>query len=251
MEGPVRFEAMAKPPQLYQVPERASVVDRTPRTYVNTQSGSVSFLARPPPVYEASSDARSWSRQTEDALDSYKRRNEKHRTNIDQFIRIGNDHSTGWIGSYEKSHGIDEKIGVAVSEYRLDSGNGDVLTGSPAVQSNELSEKSTSKYHATSIGVAQLEPETEQQTGTHHGQPQSHRMTKMIVKEDIEFFTALLEGHDPPPTTADTQTFVFDETETRRQSQETREREADLRRREEAQAAKADTDFFMMLMSKE
>ena len=73
----------------------------------------------------------------------------------------------------------------------------------------------------------------------------------MVVKEDIEFFTALLEGHDPPPTTADAQTFVFDETETCRQSQEAREHEADLRRREEAQAAKADTDFFMMLMSKE
>lgn len=72
----------------------------------------------------------------------------------------------------------------------------------------------------------------------------------MVVKEDIDFFTALLEGHDPPATTAETQTFVRDETETRRQSEETKEREADLRKREEAEAAKADTDFFMMLMQK-
>lgn len=72
----------------------------------------------------------------------------------------------------------------------------------------------------------------------------------MIVKEDIDFFTALLEGQDPPATTAETQTFVHEETETHRQSQEMKEREADLRRQEEAQAAKADTDFFMMLMQK-
>lgn len=76
-------------------------------------------------------------------------------------------------------------------------------------------------------------------------------MTKMIVKEDIDFFTALLEGHDPPTTTEETQTFVRDETETQRHSQEIKEREADRRRQEEAEAAKADTDFFMMLMHKE
>lgn len=249
--GPVRFEAMAKLPQLYQIPERASVVNRTPRTYVDTQSGRDSFLARPPPVHETSSDARSWSRQTEDALDAYRKRNEKHRTNIDQFIRIDDDPSTVRGDSYDKSGGIEEKIGVAISEYRLDSGNGDVLGGFRVVPSSQLSEKTAFKYHATSIEIAQLEPETEQQAGIREGQPENHRMTKMIVKEDIDFFTALLEGHDPPPTTTETQTFVFDETETRRQSQEMWEREADLRRREEAQAAKADTDFFMMLMQKE
>jgi hypothetical protein len=250
---------MAKPPQIYRVPEKAPAVERTPRTYVdNTQPGRSSFLSKPPPVHETLSDATSWSRQTEDALDAYRQRShERHRTTIDQFIRVGNDYYMGGGSSYQKSHGIDEEIGVAVSEYRLDSGqNGDVLGGAQAVpytySTSQLSEKPTSgKDHGTSIRVTQVGLETEKPTGTHEDQPQNHRMTKMIVKEDIDFFTALLEGHDPPSTTVETQTFVFDETETNRQSQETREREADQRRREEAKAAKADMDFFMMLMQKE
>lgn len=202
-------------------------------------------------MHETSSDARSWSRQTQYALDAYKQRNEKHRTNIDQFIRIGDDHSTGRVESYQKFYGIDEKTAVEVTEYRLASGDGDEFGDSGAFQSNQLSEKHPSKYHAISIDVARVGPETEQQPGTHKNQPQSHRLTKMVVKEDIDFFTALLEGHDPPATTAGTQTFVRDETETRRESQEMKERQADLRRQEEAQAAKADTDFFMMLMRRE
>lgn len=249
---PIRFEATAKPTPLYHVPGRTSELDRTPRTYASTQSTRDSFLSRPAPVHETSSDARSWSRQTEDALDAYKRRNGKHRTNIDQFIHIGDYHSTGRVESDQKAHGIDEKTAIEVTEYRLASGNNsDEFGGFRAVQPNQLSEKYPSKCHAISIDIAQLDTETEQQPGTHKGQPQSHRLTKMVVKEDIDFFTALLEGHDPPVATGETQTFVRDETETRRQTQEMREREAEIRRQEEAQAAKADTDFFMMLMQKE
>ncbi|POS75859.1 hypothetical protein DHEL01_v205748 [Diaporthe helianthi] len=219
---------MAKPPQLYEVTEGASKVDRTPRTFTNTTSGSESFPSRPPAVYEILTDARSWSRQTEDALDAYQRSTEKHKTNIDQFIRLDG------------------------SEYRLDSGN-NVALGEPlpALPPNQVSENPSSKYHATTVEIAALEPGAGRETRAYNDQPQSHRMTKMIVKEDIDFFTALLEGHDPPATTSDTQTFVQYETETRRHSQETSDREAELRRQEEAKAAKADADFFMMLMQKE
>lgn len=225
--APIHYRATAKPPQLYQVAERISEADRTPRTYTNTQSGGDSIPARPPPVHETSSDARSWSRQTEDALDAYKRRTEKHKTSIDHFMRLD------------------------VAEYRLDSGNNGVLVEPLPVQSNQVSEKFESKYRATTVEVAQVEPEPGRETGNQNSQPQNHRMTKMIVKEDIDFFTALLEGHEPPTTTTETETFVHEETEARRKSQETSEREADSRRQEEAQAAKADTDFFMMLMQKE
>lgn len=225
--APIHSEAMAKPTQLYQVPERASEAAKTPRTFTNTQYGSGSFPTRPPQVHETLSDARSWSRQTEDALDAYKRRTEKHKTSIDQFIRLD------------------------VAEYHLNPGNNGILVEPLSVKSNQVSEKSASKYHATTVEVAQVEPETGRETGDQDSQPQSHRMTKMIVKEDIDFFTAILEGHDPPTTTSETETFVHEETETRIRSQETSDREADLRRQEEAQAAKADTDFFMMLMQKE
>lgn len=242
---------MAKPPTLYQVPGRASEADRTPRTYTATQSGRDSYLARPPPVHETSSDSRSWSQQTEDALDAYREGDEKRRTVLDQTIRIGYEPTVGRGVSYEKSHGTEKKVGVEVTEYRLDSGNSDALGSSRVLESNQVSEKSPSSYYATYFEAAQLETDTEQSLEPAQNPPKNHRMTKMIVKEDIDFFTALLEGHDPPTTTEETQTFVRDETETHRHSQEDKEREADLRRQEEAEAAKADTDFFMMLMQKE
>lgn len=242
---------MAKPPTLYQVSGRASEVDRTPRTYATSQSGRDSYLTRPPPVHETSSDSRSWSQQTEDALDAYREGDEKRRTVLDQTVRIGYEPTVGRGGSYEKPHGSEKKVGVEVTEYRLDSGDSDVRGSSRVLESNQLSEKSPSSYFATFIEAAQLETDTEQTLGPAQNPQKNHRMTKMIVKEDIDFFTALLEGHDPPTTTEETQTFVRDETETQRHSQETKEREADRRRQEEAEAAKADTDFFMMLMHKE
>ncbi|KAG8168622.1 hypothetical protein KVR01_001371 [Diaporthe batatas] len=219
---------MAVQPQLSEIAERASATDRIPRTHTNMQYESESLPARPPPVHETSSDARSWSRQTEDALDVYKRRADKHKTSIDQFIRLD------------------------VAEYRLDSGNNGVLVESFPIQPNQMSENPASnKYHATSVEVAQVEPEAGRETGNQNSQPKNHRMTKMIAKEDIDFFTALLEGHDPPTMTSETETFVHEETETRRKGQETSERDANLRRLEEAQAAKEDSDFFMMLMQKD
>lgn len=235
---------MAKPAPLYQLPGRASEVDRTPRTYTTTQTGRDSYLTRPPAVRDASSDAKSWSRQTEDALDAYKQGNEKYRTDID------NSHA-GQQDSYEKSHGVGEKVEVKVSEYRLDSGKSTVLASSRIVELDQPSEKSAASYYATYIEAAELELDEEQEPKVSQSPPKNHRMTRMVVKEDIDFLTALLEGHDPPTTTTETRTFVRDETETIRHSQEARAREDELRRREEAEVAKGDTDFFMMLMQKE
>lgn len=237
---------MARPAPLYQVPGRVSEIDRTPRTYATAQSGRDSYLARPQPVHDTSSDARSWSRQTEDALDAYNRLNEKHETDIDQTVRTGYDLSIGRDGIFEKSHETRGKVGVEVTEYRLDSGISDVRILEP----NQKPEKSASSYYATYIEAAELENDTEETQGAAQRPPKNHRMTKLIVKEDIDFFTAVLEGHDPPTATTETRAFVRDETETHRQSQDIKEREAEARRREEAQAAKADTDFFMMLMQK-
>ncbi|KAG6358944.1 hypothetical protein INS49_012464 [Diaporthe citri] len=242
---------MAKPPLLYQVSGRTLEVYRTPRAYATTQSGRDSYLAGPPPVHETSSDARSWSRQTEGALDAYREEEEKRRTVLDQTVRVEDAPTVGRGGSYEMSHGTEKKTGVEVTEYRLYSGNSDVLGSSRVLESSQRSEKSASSYFATYIEAAQLEADTEQTLEAAQKPPKNHRMTKMIVKEDIDFFTALLEGHDPPTTTEETRTFVRDESETHRHSLEIREREADRRRQEEAEAAKADTDFFMMLMCKE
>lgn len=210
------------------------------------QYGRDSYLARPPPVHDTSSDAKSWSRQTEDALDAYKQLNEKHRVDIDQVDRIGSAIPAGQDSSYETLHNPKEKIEIQVSEYRLDSGNSDVWIPEP----NQRSEKSASSYYANYIEAAELEDDTEENLGAAQRPPKDHRMTKMIVKEDIDFFTALLEDHDPPMATSETRAFVRDETEAHEHSQQSREREADRRRQEEAQAAKADTDFFMMLMQK-
>lgn len=241
------MDVINRPPTLYQVPGRASEVDRTPRTYAPTQSGRDSYLARPPPVRDTSSDARSWSRQTEDALNAYKHLDEKHGSYLDQTVGIAFDSKIGRDVSYEKPHDSKEKIQVEVAEYRLDPGNREVRFVEPEQQS----EKSPSSYYATYFEAAELENDAGDNRGAAQRPPKNHRMTKMIVKEDIEFCTAVLEGHSPPATTEETQTFVRDETETRRHIQAVREQDADKRRKEEALAAKADTDFFMMLMQQE
>lgn len=245
---PVTLDAINRPPTLYQVPGRASEVDRTPRTYATTQSGRNSYLARPPPVRDTSSDARSWSRQTEDALDAYKHLDEKYGSSLDQSaVSTALDSKAGRDVTYEKPHDPKVKIRVEVAKYRLDPGNREVRFVEPEQQS----EKSPSSYYATYFQAAELESDAEDDQAAAQKPPKNHRMTKMIVKEDIDFFTAVLEGHSPPATTEETQTFVRDETETRRHSEEVREQDADKRRQEEALAAKADTDFFMMLMQQE
>lgn len=238
--------AVSKPPLLYQITGRTSETDRTPRKHATTQSGRDSYLARPPAVHDTSSDARSWSRQTEDALDAYKQLGEKHRPVVtDQTTEIIYNPTVGRERDYEKS--FEEKTGVQVTNYRLDSGASDIQFVEPKQQS----EKSASGYYANYLEAAELDNDMDQSLEARPSPPKNHRMTRMIVREDIEFFEALLEGHDPPPTTGETQAFVRDETETHRHSQEVRDREADKRREEEAQAAKADTDFFMMLMGRE
>lgn len=237
--------ATSKSPPSYQVSGRTLEIDRTPRTHATTQSGRASYLARPPPAHDPSSDARSWSRQTEDALDAYKQLGEERRPETNQTTGISYNSTVGQERDYEKS--FEEKTGFQVTNYRLDSGTTDVRV----VGQKQLSEKSASGYYVTYIEAAELENGSDDQTpGARTSPPKNHRMTKMIVKEDIEFFEALLDGHDPPTTMGETRAFVRDETETHRHSQEVKDREADERRREEAQAAKADTDFFMMLMGK-
>lgn len=176
-------------------------------------------------------------------MDAYNRRDDEYRVEKDQTVSIGYDTPAGQDVSYEKPYKLDGKIGVAVAEYRLDSGKNNVRF----VEPNQQSEKSPSSY-VTFLEAAELGNDAEHNPGVAQSPPKNHRMTKMIVREDIDFFTALLEGHDPPTATTETETFVRDETETRRHSQETKEQEAEKRRQEEAQAAKADTDFFMMLM---
>ncbi|KAK2615488.1 hypothetical protein N8I77_002238 [Diaporthe amygdali] len=233
---------MAKPTPRYQAPGRVPEIDRTPRAYTAESRGRDSYLARPPPVHETSSDAKSWSRQTEDALDAYRQRDEKHHVDVNQTMS----------GSYKKkSDGPEKKLGIEVTEYRLDSGDSDIHSDAKMDGSSKRPYKTASSYFATYIEAEQVGPETAQNLEAHHEPPKNHRMTKMIVKEDIDFFTALLEGQTPPVPMEETQAFVHDETETQRRSEETREREVDMRRREEEETAKADTDFFLMLMHKE
>ncbi|KAI3399574.1 hypothetical protein diail_6213 [Diaporthe ilicicola] len=249
MEGPISSGVMAKARPQYGLFARTSEADRTPRAYATTAPERESYLARPPAVHQSSADSRSWSLQTEDALDAYKHVQDQHQAAGDQAMRIGYEASPGMVGIKEKSGETETKIGVKVTEYRVDSGNSDDLEEATFFERNQTLQEAN--HYAPYIDAAQSEPAPDQDVGPRQNPPKNHRMTKMIVKEDIDFFTALLEGHTPPAATTETQTFVHDETEIQRQSLEADEREADSRRREEAEAAKADTDFFMMLMQKD
>lgn len=78
--------------------------------------------------------------------------------------------------------------------------------------------------------------------------PYDHRETRLVVKEDIDFFMALLGGQDPPPATEATQHFIQEETAARRQSEEILEREVEERRSEELVTTQTDLEFWNMLM---
>lgn len=80
--------------------------------------------------------------------------------------------------------------------------------------------------------------------------PYNHRQTLFVVKEDIDFYLALLEGQDPPPATNETQALVSHEQEVRRRSQETLVRKSSVRRQEELKDTQSDMDFWMALMDK-
>lgn len=80
--------------------------------------------------------------------------------------------------------------------------------------------------------------------------PYNHRQTLFVVKEDIDFYLALLGGQDPPPATNQTQALVSHEQEVRRRSQESIVQESSVRRKEELEDTESDVDFWMALMEK-
>lgn len=80
--------------------------------------------------------------------------------------------------------------------------------------------------------------------------PYDHRKTRTVVKEDIDFFLAVLGGRDPPSATAETQTIVSEEQAVRRRSQEAMVEESSLRRQAETEDTQSDLEFWMSLMQK-
>lgn len=78
--------------------------------------------------------------------------------------------------------------------------------------------------------------------------PYDHRETRLVVKEDIDFFMALLGGQEPPPATEETQHFIQEETEAKRRSQEVIEREVSERKEDELVTTQTDLEFWNSLM---
>lgn len=80
--------------------------------------------------------------------------------------------------------------------------------------------------------------------------PYDHRKTRVVLKEDVDFYMALLGGQEPPPASMDTQTLLQEEQEVRRRSQETEVQQSSRRRQEELQDTQSDVDFWVSLMQK-
>lgn len=78
--------------------------------------------------------------------------------------------------------------------------------------------------------------------------PYDHRETRLVVKEDIDFFMAMLGAKEPPPPTQETQHYLVEETEAKRRSQEVLEREASQRKEDELLTTQTDLEFWNMLM---
>lgn len=79
--------------------------------------------------------------------------------------------------------------------------------------------------------------------------PYDHRKTRAVVKEDIDFFLAVLGGLDPPSATrVETQSILSEEQEVRRKSQEALAQESSLRKQAEMEDTQSDLDFWMSLM---
>lgn len=78
--------------------------------------------------------------------------------------------------------------------------------------------------------------------------PYDHRETRLVVKEDIDFFMALVSSQEPPPATEETQHFIQEEEAARRKSEKVLEREASGRKDEELVTTKMDLDFWNSLM---
>lgn len=80
--------------------------------------------------------------------------------------------------------------------------------------------------------------------------PYDHRQTRVVLKEDVDFYMALLGGQDPAPASSGTQTLVQQEQEVRRRSQEVEVQQSTLRRQEELLDTQSDLDFWASLMEK-
>lgn len=81
--------------------------------------------------------------------------------------------------------------------------------------------------------------------------PYDHRQTMSVVKEDIDFFMALVVGTDPPAATTETQNVISEEQEHRRRSSDVEAQDAARRRQEELETTDSDLTFWMSLMAKE
>lgn len=101
----------------------------------------------------------------------------------------------------------------------------------------------------SSTGKEDWDRESEMEYEQPRAVPYNHRETRMVIKEDIDFFMALLGGSEnPPPATAETQQFVRAETEEKKRSLEMSNRQSSMRREEELVTTQSDLEFWNMLM---
>ncbi|ROV96292.1 hypothetical protein VMCG_07736 [Cytospora schulzeri] len=75
-----------------------------------------------------------------------------------------------------------------------------------------------------------------------------HEMAEVIAREDLDFFTALLEGRDSHLAKSRVKEFIEKEQRTKRRIQEDQVHEAHLRRKEESEVMHADMNFYLTLM---
>lgn len=133
-------------------------------------------------------------------------------------------------------------------------GDGMYTYGAPQQQQQQPLEPPAGGYYApqppSSGNDAVSEARESQEFEQPRQVPYDHRQTRVVLKEDLDFYMALLGGQEPAPASSGTQTLLQQEQEVRRRSQELEAQQLTLRRQEELQDAQGDLDFWASLMQK-
>lgn len=75
-------------------------------------------------------------------------------------------------------------------------------------------------------------------------------MAEVITMEDLNFFTALLKGQDPPSAEGRAKDFLDEQQRVERRNHGDQVYEGHVKRKEELELMQADMDFYLTLMQK-
>ncbi|ROV93943.1 hypothetical protein VSDG_06276 [Cytospora chrysosperma] len=78
--------------------------------------------------------------------------------------------------------------------------------------------------------------------------PYNHEMAEVITMEDLNFFTALLKGQDPPSAEGRAKDFLDEQQRAERRNHGDQVYEVHVKRKEELELMQADMDFYLTLM---